>query len=48
VKTHIDPETLAECHVPILEAIRSGDRTAAVAASRRHFDGFPELMEARS
>ena len=48
VKTHIDPETLAELHVPILEAIRSGDRAVAAAASRRHFDGFRELMEAGS
>lgn len=48
VKTHIDPETLAELHVPILEAIRSGDRIVAAAASRRHFDGFRELMEAGS
>jgi DNA-binding GntR family transcriptional regulator len=48
VKTHIDPETLAELHVPILEAIRSGDCAAASAASRRHFDGFRELMEAES
>jgi DNA-binding GntR family transcriptional regulator len=48
VKTHIDPETLAELHVPILEAIRSGDCAVAAAASRRHFDGFRELMEAGS
>jgi DNA-binding GntR family transcriptional regulator len=48
VKTHIDPETLAELHVPILEAVRSGDRAAAAAATRRHFDGFRELMEART
>jgi DNA-binding GntR family transcriptional regulator len=48
VKTHIDPELLAELHVPILEAIRSGDRAVAAAATRRHFDGFRELMEAGS
>jgi DNA-binding GntR family transcriptional regulator len=48
VKTHIDPEALAELHVPILEAIRGGDRAAAAATTRRHFDGFRELMEARS
>jgi DNA-binding FadR family transcriptional regulator len=48
VKTHIDPEALAELHVPILEAIRSGDRAAAAATTRSHFDGFRELMEARS
>jgi DNA-binding FadR family transcriptional regulator len=39
---------LVEWHVPILEAIRSGSPEAAAAASRRHFEGFRELMEARS
>ena len=48
LKTHIDPELLAESHVPILEAIRSGSPAAAAAASRRHFDGFRELMEGGS
>jgi DNA-binding GntR family transcriptional regulator len=48
VKTHIDPELLAEWHVPILEAIRSGSPEAAATASREHFDGFRELMEAGS
>ena len=48
VKTHIDPELLAEWHVPILEAIRSGSPVAAATASREHFEGFRELMEAGS
>jgi DNA-binding GntR family transcriptional regulator len=44
--THIDPEELAEAHVPLLAALRAGDAERAGQAAREHLERFRELVAA--
>ncbi len=43
-RTHVEPAQAAEFHVPILEAIRSGNGPAAGRAARKHVEFFAKLM----
>jgi DNA-binding FadR family transcriptional regulator len=44
IKTGIDPHELVERHVPILEALRTGDPDAAARAVREHLEHFARVL----
>jgi DNA-binding GntR family transcriptional regulator len=43
-QTYVEPEEAAELHCPILDAIRSGNATAAGRAARKHVEYFARLV----
>jgi DNA-binding GntR family transcriptional regulator len=45
--TAVEPEQAAELHVPILEALRSGDGAASGREARRHIEYFARLAMKR-
>ena len=45
LKTGIDPAELVEMHVPVLEALRSGDPEAAGTVLRAHLEHFADLFK---
>lgn len=46
--TQVEPEEAAELHVPILEAIRSGNAVAAGKEARKHVEYFAKLARRRT
>ncbi len=46
--TQVEPEEAAELHVPILEAIRSGNASAAGREAKKHIEYFAKLARRRT
>jgi DNA-binding GntR family transcriptional regulator len=48
LKTGVEPAELVEMHVPIVEALRTGDPDRAGAVLREHLEHFAELFGAKN